>query len=72
MNNENNNELVNAINKLANVIRGGVLIIGGTIMEHGAWVAPRPDSGFLSIIAVLLTTAIFLISIWVGFKLISS
>jgi predicted phage tail protein len=68
MNNENTNELVNAINRLANVIRGGVYIIAGAILLSASWFIQRPGSGFVDITSIFLTSAGFGFLIWLGFK----
>jgi hypothetical protein len=70
MKDDNNQELIRAIDRLTMAVTGGVLVIAGTIFVHAALVTSRPGNGLVGIVITVLaiaTTATPII--WLGFKI---
>ena len=69
MNNGNDQELVRAIDRLISAVRGGVFVIAGVTLLHGAWVSQLSNGGLPGAISIVLITIPLFFLIWHGMKI---
>jgi hypothetical protein len=75
MNDDNNQELIRAIDRLTGAVTGGVLVIAGTIAGtiflYMALVTSRSNNGLVGIVSNFLLAIAPIPTIWVGLNIMT-